>query len=116
MEGPGKADYNRGVIAYERGDIDEAVACFCAAIEAAPSAVAARNNLALCHIQQGKLQEGMEQLLAILRDDPENHHVLRNAGVVHSMTGDNTQALRFLEQAGELEPEDTDLLFLLATP
>jgi tetratricopeptide (TPR) repeat protein len=115
MEGEGKHEYNKGVICYERGDVDEAAACFRAAIDLAPGASAALNNLAICHIQRGRIEEGLAALLDLDRQSPDDPHVLRNIAVVYMMRDDNPRALEYLQRASELDPENHEIEFFRAT-
>ncbi|MEI7658547.1 MAG: tetratricopeptide repeat protein [Phycisphaerae bacterium] len=114
MEGEGKAHYNAGVVAYERGDLDEAAACFIKAISKAPDAGPARNNLAIVLFQRGDRAEALSHLERLARDHPEQPNVLRNLAVAKWLGGDSEQALELLERAAELDPQDGELLFLQA--
>lgn len=114
MEGEGKADYNAGVVAYERGDLDEAASCFMKAISKAPDAGPARNNLAIVLFQRGDTAEALSHLERLARDHAEQPNVLRNLAVAKWLTGEPEQALELLERAAELDPQDGELLFLQA--
>ena len=115
MEGEGKQEYNKGVICYERGDVDEAAACFRAAIRLAPGALPALNNLAICHIQRGRIDEGLAALHDLEHQTPDDPHVLRNIAVVYMMRDDNEKALAYLQRSHELEPENQEIEFFRAT-
>jgi tetratricopeptide (TPR) repeat protein len=115
MDGEGKAEYNEGVHAYGMGDIEQATACFTKALQRAPGAIAARNNLAICLIQSGDREAGLNQLELALRDDPEDSHLLRNIGVTQSLLGKKREALTTLKRAAEFAPDDSELLFLQST-
>lgn len=115
MEGEGKEQYNKGVICYERGDIDEAAACFRAAIDLAPGALPALNNLAICQLQSGRLDEGLRALLELEAQAPEEGHVLRNIAIVYMMRDDNARALEYLDRAEAVDPENQEIEFLRAT-
>lgn len=111
----GKAEYNAGVHAYSAGDIDAATASFTLAIQLAPGAIAARNNLAICLLQRGDREAGLHQLRTALVDDPDDPHLLRNLGVALSMADERDEALAILRRACENAPEDPELLFLQST-
>lgn len=115
MEGDGKAEYNEGVHAYGMGDIEQATACFTKALQLAPGAVAARNNLAICLIQSGDREAGLHQLQLALRDDPEDSHLLRNIGVTQSLLGKKRDAIATLKRASEIATDESELLFLQST-
>jgi len=112
MEGDGKTEYNAGVIAYERGDLDEAASQFMKALSISPDAGPARNNLAIVLFQQGDKEAAISQLERLARDHGDQPNVLRNYGVALWMTGKLKEALATLERASEASPDDAELLFL----
>lgn len=112
MEGEGKAEYNAGVIAYERGDLDEAAQHFMKALSMAPDAGPARNNLAIVLYQQGDHETALGQFKRLAQAHPDQPNVLRNYGVSLWLNGQPREALEQLERASELDPEDGELHFL----
>lgn len=113
MEGEGKAEYNAGVVAYERGDLNEAAAQLMKALSKAPDAGPARNNLAIVLFQQGEREASLSQFERLLRnDDGEHPNVLRNYSVALWLCGKIKEALTNLERASELAPDDAELYFL----
>jgi tetratricopeptide (TPR) repeat protein len=110
--GEGKAEYNAGVIAYERGDLDEAAQQFIKALSKRPDAGPARNNLAIVFFQRGDVETAVEQFRRLAADHPEQPNVLRNLGVSLWMTKRPREALEHLERASELDPDDGELWFL----
>lgn len=108
----GKEEYNAGVIAYERGDLDEAASLFMKAISKAPNAGPARNNLAIVLFQQGDKEAALEQLKRLVDDHPDQAGVLRNYGVALWLSGRSREALTMLDRGVEADGTNAEFHFL----
>jgi tetratricopeptide (TPR) repeat protein len=112
LDGPGKEAYNRGVVAYERGDLDLAEQEFRSAVEDAPEAAAPRNNLAIVLFQRGNRDEAMSHLRRAAAEAPAAANILRNLGLALWLSGRLRDAIKALELASEAEPDAAELHFL----
>ena len=88
VDGPDKEEYNRAVLAYEHGDIEEATRLFQKVTQDNPKAVAARCNWGVCLAQSGEIESGLNQLRLAAKEDPNSVLVHANTGVICWMTGD----------------------------
>ena len=77
-----RADFNLGVALADRGQVDEAIACYRKAVEIKPDYVEAHNNLGSLLGQRGRFDEAithLQQVLEIKPDFAEAHDNLGNA-------------------------------------
>ena len=70
------AHNNAGTIALSRGELDEAVAEFRAAVERAPEFLLARTNLAQALLQSGEVAEAEAQLRQVISEAPDDKKAL----------------------------------------
>jgi tetratricopeptide (TPR) repeat protein len=68
--------YNRGLIYYKRGQLDEAIAEWYQAISLNPSDLPTRNLLGLALAERGRFKDALEQLEIAQRMDPEDATIL----------------------------------------
>ncbi|MBX3410905.1 MAG: tetratricopeptide repeat protein [Phycisphaeraceae bacterium] len=111
-DGPGKEAYNRGVVAYERGDLDLAEQEFRSAVNDAPEAAAPRNNLAIVLFQRGSRDEAFAHFRRAAADEPGAANILRNLGLALWLSGRHRESIKALEMASEAEPDSAELHFL----
>jgi tetratricopeptide (TPR) repeat protein len=86
------AHINRGMIAYEQGDLENAVKYFRRAAEIAPDNAVARFNLGSALDEMGLLQEARQHLRLATRLDPKHADAHYNLGVVCEKLGANEEA------------------------
>ncbi|HXM99484.1 MAG TPA: tetratricopeptide repeat protein [Candidatus Dormibacteraeota bacterium] len=81
------ATINRGMIAYEQGDLEAAVEYFKRAVEIAPENPIARFNLGSALDDQGALPEARQHLRLATRLDPQYADAHYNLGIVCEKMG-----------------------------
>jgi tetratricopeptide (TPR) repeat protein len=64
------------------------------------------NELAICLMEMGKLQEAKQELEAALACEPENTKIISNLGVVYLKMGDKKTAEGFFRTVLEFAPDD----------
>ena len=74
------------------------------AIELSPSLAFAHNNLGISLVRQGRLDEGLGELLKARELDPLASNIARNAVLPYYLKRDYVRALELLRQANELGP------------
>jgi tetratricopeptide (TPR) repeat protein len=85
---------------------EDAAAAFAEALELGGDTADTRNELAICLMEQGKLQDARRHLEAALREEPENVKIISNLGVLALRRGRDGEAAAFFRAVLELEPED----------
>lgn len=93
----------RGVARVLCGRREDARADFCAALEAVPRYAPALTNIGNLLLEDGKLDEAIEQLRAAIRADDEYALAHRNLGVAYRRAGRLGDAVRELRRAQRLE-------------
>ena len=84
-------------------------------VQAAPSRVAARVNLALAHFMARDFDKAKTEIEAALEQDPKDLRALNLAGKIYFITGDFAAAAARLESALRMQPDfDTGYLLALA--
>lgn len=96
----------RGRQAFQVGRWEEAVQAFLEALEAAPSSVRARINLASALTQAGRVDEAKEMLAQALELEPDNPTAHFNLGILEMRAGKVDEAIRHLRRSVEIQPED----------
>ncbi len=77
--------YNRGLLYYKRGQLDEAIAEWTQAVSLRPSDLPTRNLLGLALAERGRFQDALEQLEIAHRLDPQDVNTLNNLRDVQNM-------------------------------
>jgi tetratricopeptide (TPR) repeat protein len=85
---------------------EDAAAAFAEALELGGDNSDTRNELAICLMEQGKLQDARKHLEAALREEPENVKIISNLGVLALRRGEDDEAAAFFRAVLALEPED----------
>lgn len=98
----------RGKIALAAGAVQDAIAEYRRALDAAPDSVSARINLAVALVRLQQQAEAIEQLEAALRLDPRNISALFNLASLRANQQDFTAAVPLLRTLLEIEPRDLD--------
>ena len=84
----------------------DAAACFEKAIELGCGNADARNELAICYMETGNLEDARRELEKARRSDPDNVKIISNMGVLAMKQGDREKADSFFRTVLELEPDD----------
>lgn len=99
------AHYNLGNILAVRGDVDEAITHYQAAVDIKPDHAEGHNNLGTALISRGRTEEGLahyRRALAISPDHAESHY---NLGVVLGGLGRTDEAIAHCRRAAGLKPD-----------
>jgi tetratricopeptide (TPR) repeat protein len=105
----------RGVLAEERGDVEDAASYYSAALERSPTDQAARYRLGNVLLQAGSIdqaEQAFEQLASSAPDQPWGPLGL---GRVALRRGSNAAAAERFERALGLDPENDQAAYLLAS-
>ncbi|AEF81796.1 tetratricopeptide repeat protein [Leadbettera azotonutricia] len=65
-----------------------------------------RNEMAICLIELGDLENARKELEAALKEEPENVKIISNLGVVALKNGNDDEAAAFFRTVLELDPND----------
>ena len=98
----------RGKIALAAGAVQDAIAEYRRAIDAAPDNVSAHTDLAVALVRLQKPAEAIEQLEVALRLDPRNVSALFNLASLRAGQRDFTSAATLLRTLLKIEPRDLD--------
>jgi tetratricopeptide (TPR) repeat protein len=85
---------------------EDGLVSFKKAVELGADAGDIRNEMAICLIELGDLENARKELEAALREDPENVKIISNLGVVALKNGDDDEAAAFFRTVLELDPND----------
>jgi len=84
----------------------DAAACFEKAIELGCANTDTRNELAICLMETGNLEDAQQELEKAMRADPNNVKIISNMGVLAMKQGDRERADSFFRTVLELQPDD----------
>jgi tetratricopeptide (TPR) repeat protein len=104
-EGRAQAFNDRGIIYYQNGDADRAMADFDAAIRLNPRYAMAFNNRGSVHKMKGNTQRAIADYSEAIRLDRTNAMAFRNRGVLY-VGIDNNRALADFNEAVWLDPKN----------
>jgi tetratricopeptide (TPR) repeat protein len=104
-----------GLVAHLEGLYEDSVELYERAAAAAPRDPYLHYILGVSYNRDGRLDEAQERLMTALRLAPEFVDVLRHLGLVHQGRGEWTASVKYLARAVELEPDDADLRYVLAS-
>ena len=100
--------------AAEAGEEAEALANARRAVAADAESVAALTTLAQLELRGGSLEQSRDYFQAALEREPENVRALRGMGTLAFRNGDNAEAVRFVERALAVAPDDPNLHYTAA--
>lgn len=83
-----------------------------ATLDARPSSVRAKHNLAIVYAKRGRLERARRELRSALEDAPEQIEVLSTLATVEGRLGNDPAAIELAERAVEIEPGAETLSFL----
>jgi tetratricopeptide (TPR) repeat protein len=96
---------NLGKAFYENPTTqNEAVEAFRKALQLAPNSAREQLNYGLALLRAGKMTEGVAQLEAVQKRDPELPHTLFNLGIVYKKQGEHEKAITQFERMVQLVP------------
>ena len=98
------AHTNLGVLRYNEGRYDEALAHFTDTLKLKPDAATAHYNIGLILYKRGGVPEAVESFRRTIASDPEHVMALVNLGKILSDMGENQEAIALLKKAIELAP------------
>lgn len=94
-----------GVLYFETGEKDKAVASYERAVQLAPEDPAYRKNLADFYlIEQGRIEEAMKLYHGVLEQNPQDIESLLACGVICTSVGQPDDAKHFYHRILEIEP------------
>jgi glycosyltransferase involved in cell wall biosynthesis/Flp pilus assembly protein TadD len=94
-----------GVLYYESGEKDKAVASYERAVQLAPEDPTYRKNLADIYLmEQGRIQEAMKLYLGVMEENPQDLEGLIGCGMISAAVGQTADAKYFYHRVLEIEP------------
>ena len=99
------ANYNLGVALCDRGQVDEAIAQYLAALKVRPDYVDARFNLGVALASLGRLDDAVVVYRQVLELEPKFADAHNNLGVVLADLGQTDEAIAHYREALEIEPD-----------
>jgi len=99
-----------GMLASQRGQIDDAMALFSRASEQAPGEIRFRGNLAAMHMLRGEHQKALVLYREILKKSPHEMVALAGAGTALLHLGKYRLAVEYLEKARDRDPKNVHVL------
>jgi tetratricopeptide (TPR) repeat protein len=105
----------RGVLAEERGDVEEAAAYYGAALERSPTNQAARYRLGNVLLQAGSLDQAELAFGELAAASPDQPWGSLGLGRVALRRGSNAEAAERFERALAIDPDNDQAAYLLAS-
>lgn len=103
-------------ISYMRaGEFDKAVEQFEQVADENPSFFSARNYIAMCDIVADKLDEAEQECNAVLKRDPKNIQAMTTLAACYSERGNTEAAAKLARMLIDLNVEDQDEIYKIAT-
>ena len=99
---------NLGVVLFEKGRVDEAVAQYEKALEIYPNYVAAHYNLGNALLQKGQLDQALAQYQKAVEIDPNDEEAHVNFGNALFQKGQLDAAAAQFQKAVEINPNDAE--------
>lgn len=109
--GFGQCHFRLGIIARQKGRIDDALAQYRKSIEYDPAYAPARMNLAEIFLARQDLDGALAELREAVRIDPEYGRARYNLGLTLALLGDWSAASPQFEAAARLAPQSPDSWF-----
>lgn len=108
------AHNNLGVLYYNKGMIEEAVAAFARALQLDPAMAVAERNLRIAYCESGHFDRAVAELRARLADAPADAEARRALAEAYLLGGEPARAMPELEAILASAPDDTEALMQLA--
>jgi tetratricopeptide (TPR) repeat protein len=113
------AENNLGIIFLGRGQVDQAISRFQAAVDIRPANAAAHDNLAKAFLQKGRVSNAMVQYRKMLEIQPGNVEAHNILGTVLIQQGRVSEAIEQWREALAMQPENgnakSNLAWVFAT-
>ena len=101
--------YNlKGRVLLEKGEHDAAIAAFNEALKIQPAFFPAAANLYKLDVEQGKLEQGRERFVSVLKADRNHYQALLALSEVEQTLGKAKEALALVERATIAHPKQTE--------
>lgn len=104
-----------GISYMKTGDFDRAVEQFEKVVEENPSYMTARNYIAMCKIVADKIDEAEQECKALLKNAPDNIQAMTTLAACYSERGDREAAAGLARRLIDLNVEDQDEIYKIAT-
>jgi predicted O-linked N-acetylglucosamine transferase (SPINDLY family) len=105
-----KAHYEIGNMLAREGRLEEAVACYEAAVRYRPNFVEALSNLGAANQRLGRMETALGWYQHVLQFDPSSPKALFNLGALQSALGKFDLATAYLRRAHEADPTNIETL------
>lgn len=106
--------YNLGVLTSLRGDYVQSEIAYRLVLEILPDYNLARDNLACLLSKTNRPNEAINELQAILKDDPNDLKAYYNLGAIYSNNGRKGKARQVWKQALKIDPNNEQIKAALA--
>ena len=106
--------YLLGEVELQLGHGKEALAAFLEVQKQYPRWTAVSLKVAYLYLNTEQLDRAQDAYRKVIKKQPKNRDALKGLAYVLIKQGKETQGLVYLEQAFELNPEDTDVVLMLA--
>ncbi|HVN21693.1 MAG TPA: tetratricopeptide repeat protein [Dongiaceae bacterium] len=106
--------YNAASSAYDRGEVARAISLYEQFLRIRPDSAAARSELGIALVHEGRYAEGIAQYQEALRLDPENSAARLDVAIAWYKQGEFEKAARELETLRRKHSEDRQSLYLLS--
>ncbi|CAN0458769.1 unnamed protein product, partial [Phaeothamnion confervicola] len=100
-------------VCLAREDLEGVVACLLDALKRKPTDVDCRCRLAFIYSETGHVIESIDQYKNVLRTHPRHLRANRQLGVLMARLNRDEEAIKYLEQAHAVEPDDPQSITLL---
>ena len=108
------AFYLLGEVELSLGHEQEALTAFLEAQKQYPRWTALASKVAYLYLNMGQLDKAQHSYLKVIKDEPKNRDALKGLAYILIKQGRETEALVYLEQAFQLNPEDAAVALMLA--
>lgn len=111
MPDSSRAHDNLGLIFANRGQLDEAIRHYQAAIKLKPESSKAHNNLGIAYAGEKQFADAIKEFEAALKTEPNNPNFHFNLGIAYEKIGRLEEALAAYKAALRLNPVNPEFFF-----
>jgi Flp pilus assembly protein TadD len=104
---------NLGRVEMAANNFSRAIAAWRQALQQDPHNADLYSDMSGAQLKTGAVPEALDNALQALRIQPDHSLALVNKGLALAMTGAQTAALRALEEASDLQPDNSEIWFQL---
>jgi Flp pilus assembly protein TadD len=101
----GRNAFEAGLSAYAAKDFAAAIACFASVIERRHDDSDAHNNLGLCYLETGQVEDAVDSFVLAIHFKPDFPEAFHHLALAALQADDYQEAVRCLERALELNPD-----------